>query len=147
MTPTVSGFEGMFGFTCPPFSFLFLFLLLLPYGASARPCWGRLGRQPGCTEGPAEFDTCVAELQHLSPAPRFPGESQTGKSESPPPTSILPAFTLLIVFPFFLCAPCLPTYPEALRSPPFPPPAHFSTLNKSPFKIMSDAMTASPKTV
>lgn len=56
-----------------------------------------------------------------TPFPRFPGESQTGKSDSPPPpTSTLRPSALLIVFPFsFVLPACLHTL--GLRQAPSPP--------------------------
>lgn len=48
------------------------FLLLLPYGASTSQSVEAdsqgFGLEPSRTEGPAEHDTCVEELQRLSPA-------------------------------------------------------------------------------
>lgn len=125
-------FKVLFGFTCSLFVVV-VTVTLRRLGPSA------LDGSPAALKGPAESDTCVAERQRLSPPPthtpfpRFPGESQTGKSESRPPPHPHPPsapqlFLSCSLFP--LCS--LPaSIAWGSTKPPIPPSLPFSSLNKS----------------
>lgn len=110
MTTTVSSLTRIFGFTC--WHFCYCYLMAPLHLCTEADSQGSFGPEPSCTEGPVEFDTCVVELQRLSPqVPR----REPGREVGVPPTPHHHCFSYRV--PIFFCAPCLPTYPEATEPP------------------------------
>lgn len=144
MTPTVSGFEGIFDFTCsPPFFFCYCYLTA-PLHV---PAEAGLDGSPAAPKDLLNLIPAWPSSSILVPPPGSQERARQGSLSHLLPHPSSPPSLLLSCSLFSFVLPACRHTPRLYGAPPFPPPAHFSSLNKSPFKIMSDAMTASPKTV
>lgn len=149
MTTTVSSLTWIFGFTC--WHFCYCYLMAPPHLSTEADSQGVLDRSPDV----------LKDLPNMIPvwrspsvlAPRFPGERQAGKLDSPPSTPTPPppshhdCFSYRVPISFVLLG-----YPHTPRllSPLFTvsePGRSLFSAKWVLFKIMFDALTARTKTV
>lgn len=146
MTTTVSSLTWIFGFTC--WHFCYCYLMAPPHLPSEADSQGVLDRSPAVLKDLLNMIPVWRSSSVL--APRFPGESQAGKLESPPPPRPSPhhhCFSYRVPISFVLLG-----YPHTPRllSPLFTvsePGRSLFFAKWVLFKIMFDAVTGRTKTV
>lgn len=107
MTTTVSNLPRRFGFTC--WHFCYCYLMAPLHLCTEAESQAVLDPSPAVLKGLLNLIPAWWSFSVL--APRFPGESQAGKSNPPPRANPHPlSFSYHV--PFFFCAPRLPYMPR-----------------------------------